>query len=409
MTDELDAPLGRPKKPGAFAVLGKLFGRVRMPPSRHSVDLRRPRSWPIARIAFGLSALILVIAYGRVALVDDPFGGRPSAIVDISSSRNSNEVANNVAFTPPSQPKVDTAAGANDTAASGTGPQITKVDPNLPETESVPVGVKALTEFGVDPDLIEETPNGPIPQVGGAGKTPFATYSRASVTPAAADGMPLIAIVVTGLGLNESSTLDAIAKLPDNVTLAFAPYGRSLQRTTAAARAEGQEMLLQIPMEPFDYPDNDPGPQTLLTGQSPRSNLDKLYWLMARFGGYIGIMNYMGARFTASAADFEPLIEEIGTRGLGYIDDGTSNRSVAPQLAGRNQVPFGRGDAEIDTNPSRGVIMEKLADLEAKAAEKGSAIGIASALPVTIDAITDWAEGLKSRGFLLVPVSAIMK
>ncbi|MBU1175051.1 MAG: divergent polysaccharide deacetylase family protein [Alphaproteobacteria bacterium] len=402
MTEEIDAPLGRPKRRNPLAGMSA----VRLP----SLRISRPRTWPIARILFALSALILSLAYVRVAFYDDPLGGRPSAIVDISSSRNSNAVANEVASTPPSPPQAAIeSATATDGQTTGTGPQITAVDPSLPDSEPMPIGIRALTEFGVDPDLIEETPNGPIPQIGGAGKTPFGTYARASIGPASADGKAMIAIVVTGLGLNESGTLDAIAKLPDNVTLAFAPYGRSLTRTTAAARAEGHEMLLQIPMEPFDYPDNDPGPQTLLTGQTPRANLDKLYWLMARFGGYFGVMNYMGARFSAAAADFEPIIEEIGTRGLGYIDDGTSNRSVAPQLAERNQVPFARGFGEIDATPSRAAILAKLSELEIRAAENGMAVGIASALPISIDAITDWAEGLQSRGAVLVPVSAIMK
>ena len=31
------------------------------------------------------------------------------------------------------------------------------------------------------------------------------------------------------------------------------------------ARAQRHEILLQVPMEPFDYPDNDPGPHTLTT------------------------------------------------------------------------------------------------------------------------------------------------
>ncbi len=406
MTDELDAPLGPKKRP---SILDRVKS-VRLPkvhrPKTRQLKSKPSRNWPIGRILFATIALIFVVAYARIALVDDPLGGRPSIVVDISSSRNSNAVANDVVYAPPSRPQVKP---ETQTSVAGSDPQITKVDPDLPEVEVVPVGLRALTEFGVNPDLIEETPNGPIPQISGNGDTPFASYSRASVTPTSADGQVLIAIIVTGLGLNESSTLDAIAKLPDNVTLAFAPYGRSLQRTTAAARAEGHEMLLQIPMEPFDYPDSDPGPQTLLTGQTPRSNLDKLYWLMARFGGYFGVMNYMGARFTASAGDFEPFMEEIGTRGLGYVDDGSSNRSIAPQMARRNKVPFGRGDTEIDTNPTRGVIFDQLADLEVRAAERGYAIGIASALPVSIDAITEWAQGLRSRGALLVPVSAIME
>ena len=51
----------------------------------------------------------------------------------------------------------------------------------------------------------------------------------------------------------------------------------TLDRTTGAARAAGHELFLEVPLEPFDYPDNDPGPETLLTGQPPRANLDKLY------------------------------------------------------------------------------------------------------------------------------------
>ena len=38
----------------------------------------------------------------------------------------------------------------------------------------------------------------------------------------------------------------------------------SRSRQTQRARSEGHELFLQAPMEPFDYPDNDPGPQTLL-------------------------------------------------------------------------------------------------------------------------------------------------
>ena len=56
----------------------------------------------------------------------------------------------------------------------------------------------------------------------------------------------------------------------------------------ARARGEGHEVLLQVPMEPFDYPDNDPGPQTLLTSLDAGQNIDRLHWLMSRFQGYVG-------------------------------------------------------------------------------------------------------------------------
>ena len=62
----------------------------------------------------------------------------------------------------------------------------------------------------------------------------------------------------------------------------------------AKARSGGHEVLLQIPMEPFDYPDNDPGPQTLLVSLKPEQNIDRLHWLMSRFQGYVGVTNLHG-------------------------------------------------------------------------------------------------------------------
>lgn len=371
-----------------------------------SLRNRLPREWPLGRTALGLAMFILIIALARIGLVDDPNGGRPTATVDISATRDTNAIAKQVATANPEQPApLNTqSAGAPD------GPQITLTDPGLPagQGQDVHMAISELDAFGVDPALVEETQNGPIPQVASDGRTPFSTYARASTGPSGANGKPLIAIVIAGMGLNEAVTLQAVDTLPENVTLAFAPYGKTLGRTAAAARAQGHEMLLQIPLEPFDYPESDPGPKTLLVGQPPRANLDKLFWLMSRFGGYFGLMNYMGARYTASAADFEPIMEETGMRGLGYFDDGSSLRSLAPQMAARNKVPFARANFELDAKPSRAAILDKLSELEVIARDKGSAIGTASALPVSIKTIAEWARGLDDKNLLLVPVSALM-
>jgi polysaccharide deacetylase 2 family uncharacterized protein YibQ len=130
---------------------------------------------------------------------------------------------------------------------------------------------------------------------------------------------------------------------------------------------------------------------------------------MSRFTGYVGLVNNMGARFTSSAADFSPMMEELGARGLGYLDDGSSNRSLAPQLAEANHVPFARAAMPIDINPAAGPIRAALDELEQKARAEGSAIGIATALPVTITTLAEWSRDLAERGIKLVPVSALMK
>ena len=120
-------------------------------------------------------------------------------------------------------------------------------------------------------------------------------------------------------------------------------------------------------------------------------------------------INHTGARFTASAADFSPVMEELGTRGIGYLDDGSSNRSVAAELAAANKVPFGRADVMLDANPARAPILTALDALAAKAKSNGRAIGVISALPVSIATVTEWAAGLDSKNLQFVPVSALMK
>jgi polysaccharide deacetylase 2 family uncharacterized protein YibQ len=160
-------------------------------------------------------------------------------------------------------------------------------------------------------------------------------------------------------------------------------------------------------MEPFGYPDNDPGPHTLLTSLNAEQNIDRLHWLMSRFQGYVGIANYMGGRFTASEQALIPVLREAAKRGLIYMDDGSSPRSLAGQIAGANSLPFTKTDVIIDAVPSRADVDRALARLESAARAKGVAIGFASALPVAIDRIARWAKEAEARGVLLVPISAV--
>jgi polysaccharide deacetylase 2 family uncharacterized protein YibQ len=174
-----------------------------------------------------------------------------------------------------------------------------------------------------------------------------------------------------------------------------------------SARAAGHEVLLQAPMEPFDYPDNDPGPQTLLTSLDAAQNVDRMQWLMSRFQGYVGIENFMGARFTASEQALVPVLREAAKRGLIYLDDGSSQRSVAGQVSGANNLPFAKADLAIDAVPTPGDVDRALGRLETLARERGVAVGMASALPVSIERIAKWAKGVEGRGVTLVPITAV--
>jgi uncharacterized protein len=259
---------------------------------------------------------------------------------------------------------------------------------------------------GIDPRLLEKSRYGMIPVVSD-GLKPFTVYA-AEADRAKAAKMPVVAIVVGGLGVGAAKTTDAIMKLPAAVTLAFTPYGSDPGKLAERARTQRHEILLQVPMEPFDYPDNDPGPQTLLTTLSTEQNLDRLYWHLSRFQGFAGIANFMGGRFVVTDAVMQPVIREAAKRGLGYLDDGSAPRSVASSLAAGQAMPFARADLSIDAVPTAVEIDRALAKLENLAKEHGTAVGIASALPISIERIAVWTKALESHGIMLVPLTTAM-
>jgi polysaccharide deacetylase 2 family uncharacterized protein YibQ len=359
-----------------------------------------------------LLGLFLVTFAGFVIFSDNPLGGEPVARIALRQAAPASEKENAA----PATASEPAAKSVTKQAAPGEQKTVTIIDgssgarqdvvisgnaPDKVEADAAPVMMAA-----VDQRLLEKSRYGMIPVVSD-GLKPFTVYA-AEADRAKAAKMPVVAIVVGGLGVGAAKTTDAIMKLPAAVTLAFTPYGSDPAKLTERARAQRHEILLQIPMEPFDYPDNDPGPQTLLTSLGPEQNLDRLYWHLSRFQGYAGIANFMGGRFVVTDAVMQPIVREAAKRGLGYLDDGSAPRSVASSLAAGQAMPFAKADFSIDAVPTAVEIDRTLAKLENLAKERGIAVGIASALPISIERIGIWIKALESRGIMLVPLTTAM-
>ncbi|WP_043619999.1 divergent polysaccharide deacetylase family protein [Ensifer sp. ZNC0028] len=254
-------------------------------------------------------------------------------------------------------------------------------------------------------DLLEESPAGRLPIIGPDGLRPLDQYAR----PWSGARGTRIALVVGGLGLSQTGTQKAIRDLPGEVTLGFATAGNSLQRWMQEARRSGHEILLQLPMEPFDYPANDPGPNALRVGLSEKKNLAELHRNLAEITNYTGVMNYLGGRFLSDADALEPVMRDLGKRGLLFLDDGTSAQSLSGKLAGAFDVPHGFADLTLDSELSRGAILRKLDELERIARRNGTAIGVASAFDESVGAIASWVSEAQARGIEIVGVSALVK
>jgi len=387
MTDDLSAPLGQKTE-------------------------RRKRRFRLPFTAMQALAVLLglfLVAFLTVALfTDNPFGGEPVARVALNKPAGEN---------PAASARTEPAVKSAPQAPAGDSKTVTIIDGSSGKRQDVVIGgdatdktgaetAPAMAMAGIDQRLLEKSRYGMIPVVAD-GLKPFTVYA-ADADRIKAAKMPVVAIVVGGLGVGAAKTADAIMKLPPAVTLAFTPYGADPAKLAERARAQRHEILLQVPMEPFDYPDNDPGPQTLLTSLTPEQNLDRLYWHLSRFQGYAGIANFMGARFTATDAVMQPVIREAARRGLGYLDDGSSSRSAAPAVTAAQAMPFAKADFTIDAVPTSAEIDRTLLKLETLAKERGLAVGIASALPISIERLAAWIKTLDSRGIMLVPLTTAM-
>jgi polysaccharide deacetylase 2 family uncharacterized protein YibQ len=340
------------------------------------------------------AALILFLgsAVGLIALLGDPTAGYP-------------EVRAAMAGPAPQGWRAAVNAGR------AAGPELARPDYRLtrsPEPPPLSTATDALAASGaftggaLPPAPIagvsRKTAEGVLPVIGPGGLTPARAYAR----PFKASGRPRVAIVMGGLGLDPELTRQAIESLPPQVTLAFSPYTPNLQDWINRARERGHEILLEVPMEPEDYPENDPGPYTLRARAQPAETVRKLEWILGRTAGYFGITNRMGERFVKSPEGMSALTGALRSRGLAFVDTGIA----AGSGGGDFRVS---GDQVLDRILSPAAIDEALLRVEAAALQKGQGLGITQAYPLTLRQVASWASQIESRGYQLAPASALAR
>ena len=392
-TDDLNKPLGQsPKRKKAFVIPIPL----------------------VTRAIAGLLSLCIAVLAGWILFVDEPFGGEPMVVVRAHApAKKASEAAAPAKLDTPAILEGDKPASKTVTIIDGStgkrqdvivgGPGAAPAAEKKSEVKGAPAPAAPI-----DPRLVDTSRHGAIPKIAADGARPSGIYARPVTVKQSQADAPRIALVIEGLGIGANGTAEALAKLPAPVSFAFAPYGTDIERWVSRARGEGHEVLLQVGMEPFDYPDNDPGPQTLLTSLTPEQNVDRLQWFLSRFQGYVGVTSLMGARFAATDTALRPVMHEVGKRGLIYFDSGSSPRSVAGQISGGSNVAFAKADIVLDAVPTPAEIDNALGRLEAAARTRGVAVGTASALPVSIERIAQWVKSAEARGVLLVPVSMVV-
>lgn len=385
-------------------------------------------------ITAGLTSLLIALFFTIMSMIDAPLGGEPYTILSLTDRQKAKAVLANQkavklikdrkknANAPKKQQKnpsyfnkSNTDVTKNAVTIKGEAkPQKTAINhlkpAKLPHKKAADNQLEYIGKIGLPPapvpELIEKTKFGMLPRISNDGRRPLDVYARpATKNKQNQASEKYISIVITGLGLSQPKTENAIEKLPPEVTLSFNPYSNHLKKWTKRARGVGHELILEIPMEPYDYPDNDPGPHTLLSNLSDKINIDRLNWLMSRMVGYVGVTNLLGGKFNGEESALYPIMREIKNRGLLYMDGNPEITDAAYQISQDIKLDYLQSTITIDKIITKQAIDDALKRLEKAAETHGQAIGIASALPLTIQRLSEWATSLKKRGITLIPLT----
>jgi uncharacterized protein len=387
--DELDEPLG-------FA-----SGAPTAPPV--------PRKRPAKSTAIGVTVLAIVAAFLTLPRRDSALNGEPFAVAKVEMSlapprASAPETTASVrqAIAPPVAPadQVDGRSEVKGAGGSGGLPKPLIID------VAQALGVKLAA--APDPRLVEKSSYGLMPRIGADGARPIDVYSRAVISgPGSRASGPRIALVVGGFGLSTEGAESAFTRLPGAITLAFAPSGAAVERQAAQARAAGHETVLQAGLDDVPHSTSDLKTHALDTAASDARTLDRLRWQMSRFTGYVAVVNDSGGKFMADWQNMPPVLKEIADRGLGYLDDGPSPGGGAQDPPAMAPIHSARADLVLDANATPEAVDASLSRLVGFARQRGSAIGIVST-PIDIARLERWANGLDSKGVVLVPLSALM-
>lgn len=216
-----------------------------------------------------------------------------------------------------------------------------------------------------------------------------------------------VAIILDDLG-EQYQAGELALTLPSEVALAYLPGTRFGAEQSARAAARGHEVLLHMPMEPFDQRITDA--RALRVGMPGHTITQRLHAALAELPHAVGVNNHQGSRFTANARAIDAFMRALAAhRGLYFIDSRTSAVTRAHAAAGAHGIPTARRHVFIDAERGEAAVAEGWNELQRHAQRFGSAIAIAHPYPETLALLADRLPRMAEQGLRLVPPSALLQ
>lgn len=218
--------------------------------------------------------------------------------------------------------------------------------------------------------------------------------------------LPKVAIIIDDIGY-DSKIAKQFLELDGVLTFSILPHSPAQKKIVALAEANGFEIMLHLPMEPFEYPNVNPGPGTLLTTMTPDQLISQLEKNLEAIPAIKGVNNHMGSKMTAQSNQMYQIFSVLKKRGLYFIDSRTTAKTQGRPSARLFQVPFAERDVFLDHSQKPEFIEKQIRELIRIARQNGQAVGIAHPHPLTLKILKDALPDLRKQ-VQLVPASKVV-
>ena len=220
---------------------------------------------------------------------------------------------------------------------------------------------------------------------------------------------PRVAIVIDDLGCSKKRARELI-NLEAPITLSFFPLSRNSRKLAKEAFEKGKEVILHMPMEPYGFPETNPGKGALLMSMTEKELRGQIHGNLETIPYIKGVNNHMGSRFMEDDRRVGILIKELKARNLFFLDSRTTSKTVGYRIAKKLGIKTGQRDVFLDNNYNdEAEIRKNILKLAEIAKNEGKAVGIGHPYPCTIKSLREMIPKLKKRGIEVVPLSHIMK
>ncbi|MDF1553289.1 MAG: divergent polysaccharide deacetylase family protein [Deferrisomatales bacterium] len=220
--------------------------------------------------------------------------------------------------------------------------------------------------------------------------------------------VPQLAVVIDDMGRNlelERQFLD----LPLEITPSLLPHLHHTGEVAAYAAARGREFLLHLPMQPRDYPRQNPGEGAILEGMDEAQARAGVRALLRAVPGAAGANNHMGSRLTELREPMTWVLDELRAEGLFFLDSVTTGESVGVEVARELGLGWARRDVFLDNVREVAAVGEQLDKAAALARERGTAVAIGHPHRATLQALAEWAPRLRAAGVRVVPLGRLVR